>query len=196
MEKELENSEKKKRIKQLSQPVRPCSLARALPPSLAAQWGQPVAESLPRMPLSSLSPPWACPVSSAPSRLPWTGACALAHVARFLGHDARPAPFLEPRQCPAHTPCLISLSFTLSRALPTPPAAAGDPRPRSQPSSSPETAPSLLELRPEVRHSSLCPISLYCTLCSANFTFAGARPRRTTVLARWPTDLARSSSPE
>jgi hypothetical protein len=36
----------------------------------------------------------------------------------------------------------------------------------------------------------------YCALCSANFTFADARPRRSAVLARWPTDLARSSSPE
>jgi hypothetical protein len=35
----------------------------------------------------------------------------------------------------------------------------------------------------------------YCALCSANFAFAGARPRRTAVLARWPADLARSSSP-
>jgi hypothetical protein len=35
----------------------------------------------------------------------------------------------------------------------------------------------------------------YCALCLANFGFAGARPRRTAVLARWPTDLARSSSP-
>jgi hypothetical protein len=35
----------------------------------------------------------------------------------------------------------------------------------------------------------------YCALCSANFNFAGARPRRTAVLARWPADLARSSSP-
>jgi hypothetical protein len=57
-------------------------------------------------------------------------------------------------------PHLISCSFTLSRALPTPPAAAGDPRPCSRPSSSLETAPSLPELRPEVRHPSPCPISL------------------------------------
>jgi hypothetical protein len=33
------------------------------------------------------------------------------------------------------------------------------------------------------------------TLCSANFGIAGAQPRWSTVLARWPTDLARSSSP-
>jgi hypothetical protein len=38
--------------------------------------------------------------------------------------------------------------------------AAGDPSPHSRPSSSPETAPSLPELRPEVRHLSSCPISL------------------------------------
>ncbi|PWZ36781.1 hypothetical protein Zm00014a_037480 [Zea mays] len=36
----------------------------------------------------------------------------------------------------------------------------------------------------------------YYALCSANFTFAGARPRRTAMLARWPADLAWSSSPE
>jgi hypothetical protein len=36
----------------------------------------------------------------------------------------------------------------------------------------------------------------YCALCSANFTFAGARPRQSTVLARWLADLAQSRSPE
>jgi hypothetical protein len=36
--------------------------------------------------------------------------------------------------------------------------AARDPRPRNQPCSSPETAPSLPELRPEVRNLSPCPI--------------------------------------
>jgi hypothetical protein len=36
----------------------------------------------------------------------------------------------------------------------------------------------------------------YCALCSAKFTFTGARPRWSTVLARWPADLARSSSLE
>jgi hypothetical protein len=36
----------------------------------------------------------------------------------------------------------------------------------------------------------------YCAPCSINFAFAGARPRRSAVLARWPADLARSSSPE
>jgi hypothetical protein len=109
-----------------------------------------------------LSAPWNCPISFAPSALAVdqrvrTRARRRISWPRRL--PTRPAPFLEPRQCPAHTPRLISLSFTLSRALPTPPAAAGDPRPRSRPSSSLETAPSLPELRPEVRHPSPCPIS-------------------------------------
>jgi hypothetical protein len=202
MEKELENPEKKKRIKQPSQPKsaqpgrvpapsdrrtphvsdsspsRAPSLPRSLPRwvdlsvpiflpcalslSLSGGPGSPVAEPLPRAPLSSLSVSWACPVSSAPSALavdrrvrtrarPW--------ISRPRRRPMRPAPFLEPRQCPAHTPCLNSHSFTLSRALPTPPAAARDPCPCSRPSSSPETAPSLPELQPEVRHPSLCPIS-------------------------------------
>jgi hypothetical protein len=131
MEKELENSKKKKRRKQLkpaqsAQPDRapappdrrtpPVSgsspLAHALPPSLAAQWGQLVGAGFlhQRTPSHSLS----CgPSSLVPSRCPraspflslcrgpalsvppsplssWTGECALAHVARFLGHDARP----------------------------------------------------------------------------------------------------------
>jgi hypothetical protein len=124
--------------------------------------GSPVTESLPRAPLSYLSVPWACPVSSAPSALAVDRRVrtrARRRISRPQRSPTRPAPFLEPRQCPTHTPRLISLSFTLSRALPTPPAAAGDPHPRSRPSSSPETAPSLPELRPEVRHSSPCPIS-------------------------------------
>jgi hypothetical protein len=36
----------------------------------------------------------------------------------------------------------------------------------------------------------------YCAKCSSNFAFAGARPRWSAVLAQWPADLARSSSPE
>jgi hypothetical protein len=111
----------------------------------------------------SLSAPWTLPVSSARSALA-VDRRVRTRARRWISQPrrppTRPAPFLEPRQCPAHITHLISRSFALSRALPTPPAAAGDPRPHSQPSSSPETAPSLPELRPEVRHPSLCPISL------------------------------------
>jgi hypothetical protein len=157
--------------------ARPPSLARCpVGPTCRRQFPSPVrslsvsrarfasAEPLPPRILFSLSQRHGPALSVPPSPLSsWTGECALTHVAGFLGHDARPRaqlPFLEPRPCPVHTPRLISLSFTLSRALPTPPAAAGDPRPRSQPSSSSKTVPSLPELHPEVRHPSSCPISL------------------------------------
>jgi hypothetical protein len=134
----------------------------ALPLSLSRGPRSPVAELLPRVPLFlSLSTPWTLLVSSAPSALAVDRRVRTrAHhrISRPRRPPTHPAPFLEPRQCPAHAPCLTSHSFTLFRALPTPPAAAGDPRPRSRPSSSPETAPSLPELRPEVRHPSPCPI--------------------------------------
>jgi hypothetical protein len=148
-----------------------------------AQWGQPVGASF-------LSPALSLSVSRArfASRraialhAPFSSLCVVDPPCQFrplrarrgparahsrtspnfsaMMPPTRPTPFLEPRQCPAHTPHLISRSFALSRALPTPPAAVGDPRPRSRPSSSSETAPSPSELRPEVSHPSPCPISL------------------------------------
>jgi hypothetical protein len=202
------------------------SLTRALPLSLSAQWGQPIGASFlrpfalslslslslsvpraqfasaeplhPRV-LFSLSAPWACLVSSAffalvVDRRMRTRARRRVSLPRRL--LTRPTPFLEPRQCPAFAPRLISHTLALSRALPSPPDAAEDPSPRSRPSSSPETAPSLPELRPEVRHPSLCPISLIAPCVRPISSSAGARPRRSAVLARWPADLARSSSPK
>jgi hypothetical protein len=113
------------------------------PPFLSASWTLPVRSSFP-----------------APAVDRHVRTRARRQVSRPRRPPTRPASFLESRQCPMHTPHLISLGFTLSRALPTPPAAAEDPRPCSRPSSSPETAPGLTELRPEVRHTSPCPISL------------------------------------
>jgi hypothetical protein len=140
----------------------PVSFARSLSLCVSRGPGSPVPSRCPRAsPFLSLRRGPALSIPPSPLS-PWTGECAHAHVTRFLGHDACPRaqlPFLEPRQCPAHTPRLTSLDFSLSRALPTLPAAAGDPRPHSRPSSSPESAPSLPELRPDVRHPSSCPIS-------------------------------------
>jgi hypothetical protein len=148
--------------------VRPPSLARCLVgPICRRQFPSPALSlSVSRARIASrraiapralfyLSAPWACPVSSAPSALAMDRRVRTRARRRFSRPrrpPTRPAPFIEPCQCPAHTPHLISRSFALSRALPTPPAAAGDPRPRFQPSSSSETAPSLPKLHPEVRH--------------------------------------------
>jgi hypothetical protein len=68
----------------------PVFFTRALPLSLSRGPGSPVTEPLPRAsPFLSLR---RGPVMSVPpsSLLPWTGECALAHVAGFHGHDARP----------------------------------------------------------------------------------------------------------
>jgi hypothetical protein len=157
--------------------ARPPSLARRpVGPAYRRQFSSPRAPSLsvsrarsanhrviaPHAP-SPLSAPWTLPVISAPSALA-VDQHVRTRARRRISRPRRPptclAPFLEPRQCPAHTPHLITCSFALSRALPMLPAAVGDPRPRSWPSSSPETAPTLSELRPEVRRSSSCPISL------------------------------------
>jgi hypothetical protein len=127
--------------------------------SLSRRPGSLVSSHCPRA-SPFLSTPWACPVSSAPSALA-VDQRVRSRTRRRISRPRRPpthlAPFLEPRRWPTHTPRLISLSFTLSRALPSSPDIARDPR--SRPSSSPETAPSLLELCPEVRHPSPCPIS-------------------------------------
>jgi hypothetical protein len=112
------------------------------------------------------------PVRQSPSRCPARplfSLCAVGLLCQFRlprshrgpasAHSRTSSSLLRARQCPTHAPRLISHSFTLSRTLPTPPTATGDPCPRSQPLSSPETAPSLPELRPKVRHPSPCPIS-------------------------------------
>jgi hypothetical protein len=129
-----------------------------------------------------------------PPRSPWTGACVPdfstttpAHVPSsllraLLAPRAHPSPHfaqLHPLSRSAHA--------ARRRQRPTPAFPAnqltGD---RSKPSRVPPRGETPVPV----------PNSLDCALCSANFIVAGARPRRSAVLARWPTDLAWSSSPE
>jgi hypothetical protein len=175
-------------------------LLHSLSPSLSLSRGpaSPVAELLPRAsPFLSLchGPSLSVPPSSRPL---WTSACALAHVAGFLSHDASHAPSSLFRALPAprthpspHFTQLRPLSRSAHaacrcrRPAPVFPAIqlAGD-RPK------PPRAP------PQGETPVPVPKFLYYAMCSSNFSFAGARPRWSAVLARWPADLARSSSPE
>jgi hypothetical protein len=106
----------------------PIFFTRALPLSLSRGPGSPVAEPLPRAPLSSLSASWACPVSSIPSALAVDRRVrtrARRRISRPRRSPTRPAPFLEPSQCPApHFAQLHSLSSSAHassrRRRPTP----------------------------------------------------------------------------
>jgi hypothetical protein len=159
-------------------PARPPSLARcpvgptcrrqflrprAPPLSLSRGPGSPGTEPFPRVSLFSLSAPRTLPVRSA---LPTPAVDRRVHtrtrrqISRPRRPPTRPAPFLDPCLCPHSLPRLISCNPTLACALLSPLDATGEPRPRSRPSSSPETVPSLPKLRPEVRHLCPCSISL------------------------------------
>jgi hypothetical protein len=91
------------------------------------------------------------------ARMPRTPATSTAHAPQ-LPYEHRPHPL--------SLPCLISRKLTLSRALPSPLALAGDPRPSCLPSSPPEAVPSHPELRPEVRNPVSCSIFLIRTWSS------------------------------
>jgi hypothetical protein len=160
---------------------------RSPPLSLSRGLGSPVAEPLPRAsPFLSLrrGPALSDPPSPRP---PWTGECALAHVAGFLGHDARapsslfralPVPALAP---PPHFAQLRPLSRSALaarhrwRPAPAFPTIqlAGD---RAKPPRAPPRGETPL---PVLNFPSLA-------LCLANFGIAGAQPRRSTMLARCP----------
>jgi hypothetical protein len=132
------------------------------------------------------------------SRPPWTSACALAHVAGFLGHDA------------AHAPSSLLIAPLVPRAHPSPHFAQLHPLSRSALAASHRRRPApvfpaiqLVGDRPKPaqalpRGETPVPVPNfpYCALCLSKFTFAGARRRRSAALTRWLADLFRSSSPE
>jgi hypothetical protein len=193
---------------------------RALPLSLAAQWGQPVGASFlrpfalslcltgpvrqcraiaPAHPLFSLSAPWACLVSSAFPALAVDRRVrthARRRVSRPRRPPTRPAPLFRAPPVPrAHPSPHFAQLHPLSRS-----AHAASCRRRPAPAfpaiqlvedrSKPPRAP------PRGETPVLVPNFPYCAKYSSNFAFAGARPRRPAVLARWPAVSARSSSPE
>jgi hypothetical protein len=111
---------------------------------------------------------------------------------------------------PAHAPSSLLRAPPVPRAHPSPHFVQLLPLSRSAHAASRRRrpAPAFLAIqlagdcskppRAPPRGETLVPVPNfpYCALCSANFAFAGARPRRSAVLAWWPADLARSSSPE
>jgi hypothetical protein len=176
----------------------PVSFARALPLSLSRGPGSPVVEPLPRASLFSPSASWASPVSSAFSarrRGP-----AHAHSRTSSGFSAT---------TPAHAPNSLLIAPPVPRTHPSPHFAHPHPLSRSALAASRRRRPA--PAFPTIQLAGVCakpprappqgetPVPVpnfpYCALCSSNFAFVDARPWRSTALARWPADLARSSSP-
>jgi hypothetical protein len=143
--------------------------------------------------LFSLSVPWASPVSS-----------ALSVRRRGPAHaHSRTSPGFS-----ATTPTLASSSLLIAppvpRAHPSPHFAQLHPLSRSALAASrrrrPAPASPTIQLAgvrakpsrapPQGETPVPVPNVPYCALCSSNFAFAGARPRRSAVLAWWLADLA------
>jgi hypothetical protein len=194
--------EKKKKFYPQIQGVTPvgpacrCQSARSLSLSLSRGPGPPVTEPLPRTPPSPLSAAWTLPISSAPSAL-------------AVDRRVRTSPDFS-ATTPAHAPSSLLRAPPVPRAHPSPHFAQLRPLSRSAHAASRRQRPAFAfpanqlvgdrskPPRSPPRGETPVPVPNfpYCALCSANFTFAGARSRRSAVLAQWPADLARSSSPE
>jgi hypothetical protein len=193
---------------------------RSLPRSLAAQWGQPVSASFLRTFNLSLSLSRG-PGSPVPSRCPCTSLflsiCAVglpcqfrplrAHRGQARAHSRTSSDFSA--TTPAHAPNSLCRAPPVPHTRPSPHFAHPSPLSRSaltvRRHRRPEPAFPTIQLagdrpkppRAPPRGETPVPVPNfpYCALCSSNFAFASARPRRSAVLARWPADLARSSSP-
>jgi hypothetical protein len=110
---------------------------------------------------------------------------------------------------PAHAPSSLFRAPLVPRTRPSPHFTKLHPLSRSALAASRRRrpAPAFLAIQlardrskpPRAPHRGETPVFVpnfpYCAVCSSNFAFAGARPRRSAVLARWSADLARSSSP-
>jgi hypothetical protein len=220
MEKELENLGKKKRRKQpkptqLAQPGRAPSLPRSLPSG--ASLSAPVFFPARFLSLNVSRARSASRRAIAP-HTPFFSLCAVG-----LPYQFRP---LRVRRGPVRVHSRTSPDFSATTPADAPSSLLrAPPVPRAHPSSHfaqlhplsrfahaasrrrrPAPAFPVIQLAgdrskpPRAPPRGETPIPVpnfrYCALCSANFTFVGARPRRFAVLARWPADIARSSSPE
>jgi hypothetical protein len=157
----------------------PISFTCALPLSLSRGPSSPVAESLPR------APPF-------------------LSLRRGPALSVPPSP-LSPdfsTTTPTHAPSSLLRAPSVPRARPLPHFAQLHPLSRSAHATSRRRRPApafpATQLtgdrskppRASPRGETPVPVPNfpYCAMCSANFTFAGARPRRSAVLARWPAD--------
>jgi hypothetical protein len=231
MEKELENPDKKKRIKQPSRPKsaqpgrapappdRRTPLPRVLPISLSTRWGRPVGAGYFARSLSlSISWAWIASRRAVAPRAPFFSLYAMGLPCQFRPLRARRGPArAHSRTSPdflattlAHAPSSLLRAPPVPRAHPSPHFAQLHPLSRSAHTASRRRRPAPAfpaiqlagdrSMPPRAPPRGETPIPVpnfpYCALCSANFTFAGARSRRSAVLGRWLADLARSSSPE
>jgi hypothetical protein len=192
---------------------------RALPLSLAAQWGRPVGASFLRP--FALSLCLAGPVRQcraiAPAR-PLFSLCALGLPYQFrlpcsrrgqASAHSRTSPGFS-ATTPAHAPSSLFRAPLVPRAHPSPHFARLHPLSRSTHAASRRRRPAptfpTIQLagdrskppRAPPRGETTVPVPNfpYCALCSSNFAFVGARPRWSAVLAWWPAALAWSSFPE
>jgi hypothetical protein len=172
-------------------------------------------------PARSLSICLAGPVRQPPSRCPARphfSLCAVGLPCQFRLPRVRRGPACA-HSCtspgfsattPVHAPSSLHKALLVPRAHPSPHFVQLHPLSHSALTASRRRRPAPASLaiqlagdrskppRAPPRGETLVPVPNfpYCALCSSNFAFAGARPRRSTVLARWPVDSARSSSPE
>jgi hypothetical protein len=194
--------------------ARPLSLSRSLPsgPNLSAPVTSPA-----RSPSLCFAGPVRQLPSSCPARplfsLSAVGLLCQIRLPRARRGPARAHSRTSPdfsATTPAHVPSSLLRTPPVPRTRPSPHCAHPRPLSRSALAARRRRRPAPVfltiqltgdrskPLRAPPRDETSVPVPNfpYCALCSSNFAFAGARPRRSAVLARWPADLAQYSSPE
>jgi hypothetical protein len=196
-------------------------LPRVHPPlSLTAQWDRSVGTSFlhPRAPSLSVSRARITSRRAVAPRAPVFSLYAVGLPCQFCPLRVRRGPARAHSRTspnfsattPAHSPSSLLRAPPVPRAHPSPHFTQLHPLSRSAHAASRRRrpAPAFLAIQltgdrskpPRAPPQGETPVPVpnfpCCALCLANFTFAGARPRRSTMLARWLADLAWSSSPE